>query len=133
MSARYNTLYKPTHPNATKDGRIQEHVFVMTEMLGRALTALEVVHHRDEDKKNNALDNLMLFATQAEHQLYHAEQRALKACGNSTFMKCYHCKEYDDPANMAIRKAKRQAYHRECHAVYMSKHREAAKAITTKL
>ena len=41
-------------------------------MLGRELNPGEVVHHKDEDKKNNSLDNLMVFKTLADHSAYHA-------------------------------------------------------------
>jgi hypothetical protein len=59
----------------------------MSEVLGRPLTAFEVVHHRDENKRNNHPDNLRLFASQAEHLMHHAKERALKACGNSEYKK----------------------------------------------
>lgn len=46
---------------------ILEHRRVMELHLGRYLTPEEVVHHDDENPSNNALDNLVLFSSQAEH------------------------------------------------------------------
>jgi hypothetical protein len=77
LMATYKLITKHGHPNAYATGRIQEHVFVMSEMLGRHLTALEVVHHKDENKQNNASENLQLFATEAEHRAHHVALRAL--------------------------------------------------------
>lgn len=83
MTAKqYKMLTKRGHPNAGADRRIYEHVFVMSEMLGRSLMASEVVHHKDEDRGNNSPDNLQLFASQTEHAEHHAGERALIECGN---------------------------------------------------
>ena len=46
---------------------ILEHRFVMEQHLGRYLEPGEVVHHIDGDKSNNRIENLQLFASQAEH------------------------------------------------------------------
>ena len=113
---KYIHLHKPGHPNASPKGAINEHVFVMSEILGRPLTALEVVHHRDGDPKNNLPSNLMLCTDQAAHLLQHAKERALEACGNSKFMKCPYCKKYDNPLNMRVRNDRYSAYHIECKA-----------------
>lgn len=54
-----------------EDGtRIYEHRYVMQQVLGRALTSDEVVHHRDEDKANNSPENLEVMS-QAEHARLH--------------------------------------------------------------
>lgn len=58
--------------------RKREHRIVMENHIGRKLTKLEVVHHIDGDRSNNAIENLMLFATQAEHLKHHAKLRKLK-------------------------------------------------------
>lgn len=51
-------------------GRSQ-HVVIMEEFIGRRLYAHEVVHHIDEDKTNNSIDNLKLM-TRSEHARHHA-------------------------------------------------------------
>lgn len=50
-----------------------EHRIVAERMLGRPLRPEEVVHHIDGDKRNNAENNLRVFASQAEHARFHKE------------------------------------------------------------
>lgn len=61
ISKGYRYLFKPDHPNATKHGRIAEHRFVMSELLGRPLFEFENVHHRDGNRSNNDPRNLELW------------------------------------------------------------------------
>lgn len=54
-------LYKPDHPNAMKNGKILEHVFIMSNILGRSLDIKrEKVTHIDGNRSNNKIDNLLL-------------------------------------------------------------------------
>src|SRR5918996_2886747 len=46
------------HPNAKRGGWIAEHVWIMSEMLGRPLRPGETVHHRNLTKDDNAPRNL---------------------------------------------------------------------------
>ena len=48
-----------------------EHIKAAEQKLGRKLKAGEVVHHIDENKKNNDPSNLMVFSSTAEHTSYH--------------------------------------------------------------
>lgn len=66
----YLYCYNPSHPTANKAGKVIEHVFVMTEHIGRLLKPDECVHHINRDKKDNDLTNLRLM-TVAEHTLLH--------------------------------------------------------------
>lgn len=52
-----------------------EHRLVMEKHLGRKLKKDEVVHHIDGDKKNNEINNLMLFASNSDHIKHHAKLR----------------------------------------------------------
>jgi len=62
---------------AKRFGR-HEHRIVAEQMLGRPLRPGEVVHHIDGNKRNNAPENLMVFASQAEHALWHKKAGDLR-------------------------------------------------------
>ena len=67
----YNYAVVPEHPNATSNGYVLEHRVVMENAIGRLLEQWELVHHIDENKKNNAIENLQIL-TIAEHNQHHA-------------------------------------------------------------
>lgn len=67
----YNYVYLPNHPKAHQDGCVYEHVIVAEQMLGRLLSDEEKVHHEDQNRKNNSPENLIVFATNADHARYH--------------------------------------------------------------
>ena len=59
--------------STTDDGRkqIKKHRLIMEESIGRVLTPKEVVHHKDENKLNNAIHNLQIMSVK-EHNQHHA-------------------------------------------------------------
>jgi hypothetical protein len=56
-------VYKPDHPNASSRGKVPEHVIVMSNFLGRPLHSNEYIKHKDENKSNNDVSNLILLST----------------------------------------------------------------------
>lgn len=54
----YKMLLCPDHPYADGKGYVREHRFVVEEYLGRLLDDFEKVHHCNEDKLDNELENL---------------------------------------------------------------------------
>jgi hypothetical protein len=66
----YLKRYAPDHPWPRKGGYVREHVRVMEVHLGRRIVAGEIVHHKDHDLTNNALENLELL-TASEHSRLH--------------------------------------------------------------
>ena len=67
----YIGIFKPDHPCATDDGLVPEHRLVMEAHIGRLLTETERVHHKDENRSNNVIDNLELCDSQSEHMKLH--------------------------------------------------------------
>lgn len=70
LTAGYLGQYCPGHPKANSRGYVRHHRLVMERHLGRLLTDDEVIHHRDGDKTNNALENLQLLGN-PEHVSLH--------------------------------------------------------------
>lgn len=73
----YILLWKPNHPNKSKRGYVMEHRLVMEEHLGRYLTSKEVVHHINQIKNDNRIENLQLM-TRSEHNKLHLKLRYAK-------------------------------------------------------
>lgn len=51
--------------------RVKYHRYVMEKHLGRELLDTEVVHHKDNNKLNNDISNLELFASMSDHLKFH--------------------------------------------------------------
>lgn len=66
--------YKVAHIEKLPNGkyrRVQEHRHVMQEHLGRSLADTERVHHINCQKRDNRIENLHLFASDAAHHKAH--------------------------------------------------------------
>lgn len=53
--------------------RVYLHRLIVEKDIGRELTDSEVVHHLDENPRNNRRENLRLFASQSEHLQFHID------------------------------------------------------------
>jgi len=67
----YIYLLKPGHPFSTKDGYIMEHRLIMEQSIERYLEPQEIIHHINEIRDDNRIENLMLFASIRKHLDYH--------------------------------------------------------------
>jgi len=82
-------LYKRTKTYDTNNPRydrysgcVYTHVLVAEKILGRYLNKNETVHHIDENKNNNNPDNLMIFASISEHNIFHSGEYKELVCKN---------------------------------------------------
>jgi hypothetical protein len=81
----YVLEYAPGHPAAaTQKGYILQHRLVMEHHLRRYLTSDEVVHHRNEVKTDNRIENLEL-TNLSEHMTHHKDGFPRDAAGRFSY------------------------------------------------
>lgn len=88
----YVYAHAPSHPHATHDGYVMEHRLVMEAHLGRFLDPVEEVHHVNEVKNDNRLENLELMADAAAHRRRHGDYQAdvCAECGTTVLRSAAH-------------------------------------------
>ncbi len=98
-----------------------QHVHVAEKAIGKRLPEGAIVHHVNHDTLDNANSNLVVCQNRAYHNLLHARERALDACGNANWLMCPFCGKYDDPVNLYVYPNRRAGKHRDCFNAYRKK------------
>lgn len=68
---QYEYTISVGHPRATKDNQVYTHILEAEKKLGRFLKDGETVHHINEDKLNNNIENLLVFHSRGDHIRFH--------------------------------------------------------------
>lgn len=66
----YILVRRPDHPASTRIGYVRAHRLVAEGILGRMLTPVEAVDHKDGDTSNNDPDNLRVYPDNGHHLHY---------------------------------------------------------------
>lgn len=75
----YKRIHRPLHPNADRDGYILEHRLIMEEYLHCYLEREWDIHHLNQIRDDNRLENLELFTSSADHhKKYHGDNQYVK-------------------------------------------------------
>ena len=72
----YMFIHKPNHPFA-RDSYVMEHRLTMEKQISRYLTSEERVHHRNEIKNDNRIENLEIVS-QDHHRTYTLMQNEIR-------------------------------------------------------
>ena len=67
----YILIHHPHHPFANSQGYIFEHRLIMEKHIKRFLLPTEVIHHINEIRDDNKIENLLLLHNLGEHNKYH--------------------------------------------------------------
>ena len=86
----YNYCVVKEHPNSSKYGYVLHHRIVMENHLGRLLNSNEVVHHKNENKKDNRIKNLELMDYREHVKIHSTKGRTMIT------LKCPECKTIFD-------------------------------------
>lgn len=113
----YNRALVPDHPKANKYGYVLEHRVIMENHLGRVLNDNELVHHINENTKDNRIENLEVVTNKKHVGIHHRKAKFI-------ILECAFChksfsKRYNQYAVKAIKYGQKDFY---CNRKCMSSH-----------
>ncbi len=71
-TGRYIMVWVPNHPKQIKN-YVEEHRLVMEKHIGRYLEDGEIIHHINEDRYDNRIENLIITTKQEHKSKYHPD------------------------------------------------------------
>jgi hypothetical protein len=74
-SKGYIHILSHNHPRVNSRKYVPEQILIAEKQLNRFLSEKEVIHHINEIKDDNRIENLYLFPSEQEHQRYHQNLR----------------------------------------------------------
>ena len=95
-----------------------EHVVIAERALGKSLPIGAVVHHIDDDGRNNAMNNLVLCENHGYHALLHHRRTAYRATRDANARQCPYCHGWISGEVPDTFISRRVAYHRKCELEY---------------
>lgn len=95
-SKGYIHVKAPDHPHKMNRGYVMEHRLVMERHLGRYLTRIEIVHHKNKNTSDNRIENLQLCASNHDHQKIHKPDTFCKLCDERHFGRGFCLKHYNE-------------------------------------
>lgn len=85
----YEVFFDSKHPLSTTNGRVYYHRHLMSIHLGRWIKTEEHIHHIDDNKTNNSLNNIEIISN-SEHGKEHALSKGWKL---KKLKPCFICKK----------------------------------------
>lgn len=106
----YKSVYRPGHHRADITGLVPEHVLIAEAELGRPLEKGEVTHHKDFNKLNNEVTNLLFPITRPQHQLLPMYQARfiLHKKLYEEFLAWWRQEQKNDEANSEVKEIERK-------------------------
>jgi HNH endonuclease len=96
------------HPNSDCDGWIGEHRLVMENSIRRYLETYEHIHHKNEDRADNRIENLEIHSN-SSHYLEHHKSRRINDIAKRV---CVVCGTNKPPLSSKMHKGYKYYYHR---------------------
>ena len=112
----YIEIYSPNHPYKTANKTVKEHRLVIEKHLGRFLKPNEKVHHINNIRDDNRIENLKLISNHSEHMknnhrnILHNYHQSLKPFDITKFRQCTYCKKVFPLSAEYFHRAKNLSY-----------------------